>query len=117
MIHDWREINALVKVPAYPLPNMQAIIRDLRQAKYLSSVNIMDTFFCMELDEESKKYTAFVTEDGLWEWNVCSLGLASLPGEFQYRMNHVFQLAIFVNWLKIYIDDLLLHQQEWHPHL
>lgn len=90
VIHDWREVNALMKVPAYPLPNMQAIIRDLRQAKYLTSVDIMDAFFCMELDEESKKFTAFVTEDGLWEWNVCSFGLASFPGEFQNRMNHVF---------------------------
>lgn len=117
VIHDWREINALMKVPAHPLPNMQAIIRDLRQAKYLTSVDIMDAFFCMELDEESKKFTAFVTEDGLWEWNVCSFGLASFPGEFQNRMNHVFQTAIFANWLKVYIDDLLLNHKEWHPHL
>lgn len=73
-----------MKTPAYPLPNMQAIIRDLRQPKFLTSVDIMDAFFCMELDEEPKKYTAFVTEDGLQEWNPCSFGLASFPGEFRH---------------------------------
>lgn len=88
-----------MKVPAYPLPNMQTIICDLCQAKFLTSIDIMDAFFCMELDEESKKYTAFVTEDGLWECNVCSFGLASFPGEFQTRMNKVFQVAIFGSWL------------------
>ena len=82
----------MMKVPAHPIPNMQNIIRDLRQAKYLTSIDIMDAFMCMELDEESKKYTAFVTEEGLWEWNVCSFGLASFPGEFQSRMNKVFQV-------------------------
>lgn len=117
VIHDWREINALMKVPAHPIPNMQNIIRDLRQAKYLTSIDIMDAFMCMELDEESKKYTAFVTEEGLWEWNVCSFGLASFPGEFQSRMNKVFQVAIFASWLKAYIDDLLLHHRDWDAHL
>lgn len=32
-------------------------------------------------------------------------------------MNHVFQLAIFANWLKVYIDDLLLNHKDWSPHL
>jgi hypothetical protein len=116
-VHDWREMNRYLKIPAHPIPNMQALIRTLKATKYFSSFDIMDAFFMMALDEPSKELTAFVTEDGLWEFNVCSFGLAPFPGEFSSRLNKEFQVSIFQHWLKTYIDDILAQGKTWGEHL
>ena len=113
VIHDWREMNQYLRVPAHPIPNMQALIRALTHTKYFTSIDIMDAFFLMHLDEKSKELTAFVTEDGLWEWNVCSFGLSPFPGEFTKRINHELQVQLFQEWLKAYIDDILAKAKTW----
>ena len=65
MVHDYREMNLYLTVLAYPLPNMQNIVRSLQASKYLSSIDIMDAIYNIVLDENSRKFTAFCTEDGL----------------------------------------------------
>lgn len=115
-VHDYREINEYVETPAYPLPNMPKLIRSLRGARYMSSIDIMDAFFCLKLTDGSRKYTAFVTEDGLFEYNVGSFGLACMPAEFQSRIEELFREAVDDGWLKAYIDDLLLTAGDWHEH-
>ena len=117
IVHDWREMNKCLRIPAHPIPNMSAMIRTLRASKYFSSFDIMDAFFMMALDETSKELTAFATEDGLWEYNVCSFGLAPFPGEFSSRLNKEFQVAILQEWLKTYIDDILAQGKTWEDHL
>jgi hypothetical protein len=117
IVTDWRELNKYLRLPAHPLPDMKAIIRTLRSATLFSSFDIMDAFFMMSLAPESRKYTAFVTQDGLWEYTVCAFGLSPFPGEFQSRMHKEFQIPLFQHWLNVYIDDLLAQGNTWEEHL
>ena len=51
-VHDYRAINEYLEAPGYPLPNMPKLVRSLKGAQYLSSIDIMDAFFCMKLREQ-----------------------------------------------------------------
>lgn len=86
-VHDYRVIKGYLAIPAYPIPNMSRLIRTLRGAKFFTSIDIKDACFCLKLTEDRRKNTAFVTEDDPFEYNVGSFGLASMPAEFQSRID------------------------------
>lgn len=79
--------------------------------------DIMDAFFCIPLSEGFKKYTAFVTKDGLFEYNAGCFGLANMPEQFQPRIEDIFRTSVDDGWLKHYMDDLPLQDKDWEAHL
>ena len=58
--------------------------------------------------------TAFWTQDEHYEWLVMSMGLTNAPSSFQRVMQKVFE---GLNFVKVYIHDLLLHHQSEQEHL
>ena len=56
---DYREVNNVTKKDAYPLPHMDFILDNLRNAKYLSKIDMSQAFHQIPLDENSKEITAF----------------------------------------------------------
>ena len=68
----------------------------------------MDGFHQCPLAEDSKKYTAFVTECGLYEYNVSPMGLKTSPNHFQYMVDSVLsgtaRLAFQNNSTNVHLD-------------
>ncbi|KAI8422719.1 hypothetical protein MSG28_006484 [Choristoneura fumiferana] len=56
---DSRLLNKITKRDTYPLPRVSSIIDNLRDAKYLSTIDLKSAFWQIELDESSKEKTAF----------------------------------------------------------
>ena len=60
----------------YPLPRINTIIDRLRDAKFISSLDLKDGYWQIPMDESSRKYTAFaVTGRGLFQWRFMPFGL------------------------------------------
>jgi hypothetical protein len=117
MIHDFRPINKYVRVPAYPIPHIWTSIANIGSSTFFSSFDIKDAFHQMILTPESRKYTAFSTPFGLFEYVTGCLGLSCMPAEFQRRIEKVFEDPILQKWLKIYIDDGLINSSSFETHL
>jgi hypothetical protein len=60
------------------------------------------------LDEASKKFTAFVTPWGVYEFNVVPFGILNSPGEFQKAMDELFE-GLNMNGVLLYIDDIVIY--------
>ncbi|GFS66650.1 pro-Pol polyprotein [Trichonephila clavipes] len=66
-------------------------------------------FFHVDVDEASRKYTAFVTETGLYEFLKVPFGWLSINSNyFQRYINYVLRELLRDGTLIIYVDDIII---------
>lgn len=62
---DMRQVNKAILRETHPLPTIEDIRWKLNGATYFSRLDIKDAFHQLELDEESKPLTTFITHKGI----------------------------------------------------
>ncbi|KAM8718738.1 hypothetical protein ACLKA7_001451 [Drosophila subpalustris] len=71
MCIDYRQLNANSIPDAYPLPRIHHILERLRNAKYISTLDLKSGYWQIPMARGSQEYTAFtVPERGLFHWKV-----------------------------------------------
>ena len=56
---DYRDLKKVTRCDAYPIPNMDTILDKLRQARYLTKIDLQKAYYQIPLEKASRKYTAF----------------------------------------------------------
>ncbi len=113
---DYRLLNAVTKKDAYPLPNLNDCLDYLGGATYFSSLDILSTYYQIEVDVEDRPKTAFVCKQGLYEYNVMPFGLCNATSTFQRCMELIMRgLQWYI--LLIYLDDIIVHARTFREHL
>ena len=82
---DYRPLNQSRRVPAYPMPRIQQAIDSLQGKRYFSVFDFPNAYWQIEVKPASRKYLAFITPDGLYEWKRMPFGAAGAPAT-QQRM-------------------------------
>ena len=59
MVIYMRKVNAAANGDAYPLPNMDQILRKLQAARYISTLDLSSAYHQIPLKKESREITAF----------------------------------------------------------
>ncbi|KAM8702149.1 hypothetical protein ACLKA7_005593 [Drosophila subpalustris] len=81
MCIDYRELNANSIPDAHPLPRIHHILERLRNARYISTLDLKSGNWQIPMARGSREYTAFtVPGRGLFHWKVMPFGLHSAPG-------------------------------------
>ena len=70
IVHDYRRLNAITKVSAFPIPRKEDIFDSMQGSKWFSTMDLMHGYFQVRLREADIPYTAFATPDGLYEYLV-----------------------------------------------
>ena len=73
-------------VSKFLLPKIQELLSRLVNCKYFSSLDLHSGYYPINLTEDAKMETAFVTTDGKYQWNVVPFSLATAVSTFQYLM-------------------------------
>ncbi len=107
---DYRQVNRVLKMNSYPLPNIDDIWPALKGAKYFSSLDLRAGYWQVGVAEADKPKTAIVTHQGLYEFNVMPFGLSTAPPAFQNLMDKVLGDTKGIYALA-YLDDLII----WAP--
>ena len=68
------------------------------------------------MDAASKEKTAFITHNGLFEFNVLPFGLCKSPATLQRLMTHIFR-GLEWDICLVYIDDLIIFSRTFDDHL
>ena len=80
---DYRRLNSQTKKDGYPLPRINDLIEQFVGSKIFSSFDLVKGYYQVPIREVDKEKTAFVVEDGLYEYNVMPFGLTGAPNTFQ----------------------------------
>lgn len=116
MCVDFRELNKLTVRDRFPLPIIEDHLINLRDKKYFTTLDLRNGFFHMKLSESARKYTAFTTHLGHYEFTVCPFGLCNAPSNFQRLISEIFFELIQSNEILVYIDDILIASQTITDH-
>lgn len=114
---DSRKLNAVSKHDAYPLPYITSILDQLRDARYLSSIDLKAAFWQIELDPTSREKTAFtVPGRGLFQFKVMCFGLTGAPATQQRLMDRLFGPE-FGGKVFCYLDDIVVVSSTFSEHI
>lgn len=105
---DYRKINRKIVKNRYPLPLIEDQIDALQQARIFSTIDLENGFFHVPIEEASRKYTAFIVPDGIYEFLRAPFGLCNSPAIFQRYINNVFKSLINERIVLVYMDDLII---------
>lgn len=104
---DYRALNRKTLKDKYPLPRIEDKLDCLGGNSLFSSLDLASGYYQVPMAEESKHLTAFVTPDGLYEYNRMPFGLANAPSVFQRAINSMLN-GVGQNLVLAYMDDLLV---------
>ncbi|CAF0875709.1 unnamed protein product [Didymodactylos carnosus] len=113
---DYRRLNEVTVRYVYLLPRIEDTLDALHDAEYFSTLDLRSGFWQVELDEESKEKTAFVTHDGLFQFTVMSFGLTNAPATFQRLMNVILS-GLKWRCCLVYLDDVIIVSSAFDQHL
>jgi hypothetical protein len=115
MCIDYRNLNAVTVKNKYPLPRINDLLDQLKDAKFFSKIDLRSGYHQMKIRPEDIPKTTFVTRYGQYEFTVVSFGLTNAPAYFMNMMNKVFmdELDKFV---VVFIDDILIYSSTAEEH-
>ena len=89
LVINYIELNKICKKRCYPMPNVDDYITALRGYSYYTILDLAHGYFQIELGKDEREKTAFVTEDGKYQFKRLPMELVDAPFYFQKLMNKV----------------------------
>jgi hypothetical protein len=81
---DYRAVNDRTTKDYYPLPIIEDCLDTLQGTTCFSTLDMTSGYYQIELDEESRQKTAFITHYGLFEHTHMGFGLCNAPATFPF---------------------------------
>lgn len=106
MCVDYRPLNKLIVRHHFPTPIAEDEIQKFYNKRYFSCLDFKNGFYHVDIAEDSKKYTSFITEMGQHEFNKLPFGYADGPEEFIRYVHKVLKDFIKRKVVVAFFDDL-----------
>ena len=114
---DLRKLNARRVKDAYSLLRIDETLERLKGSCVFSSLDLKSGYWQVEIEEDSKQYTAFTCEpSGFFECNRMPFGATNAPATFQRLMESCLG-DLNLNWCIIYLDDVVIYAPSVEEHL
>uniref|UniRef100_A0A1Y1KWY5 Reverse transcriptase domain-containing protein n=1 Tax=Photinus pyralis TaxID=7054 RepID=A0A1Y1KWY5_PHOPY len=107
VVIDYRQLNKQIEDDKFPLPNICEILDSLSGAMYFTHLDLFQGYYQVELEEKSRKYTAFTTDRGQYQMKRLPMGLKISPSSFS-RVMTIAMSGLTYDKCFVYLDDLIV---------
>jgi hypothetical protein len=112
---DYRKLNDVTIKDSYPIPRIDDMLNKLAAAKIFTTLDLASGYYQVEMEEGSKRYTAFACDMALYEYNVMPMGLTNACATFQRLMNRILA-GILGFFCLVYLDDIIIFSDSVDSH-
>jgi hypothetical protein len=109
MCGDYRPMNLVTPHDKYPMPIHEELFDNIGDSNIFTIVDLKQGFNQIVFVTKDRKKTTFHGSNKLWEWLVMPFGLKNAHVFFQQVMDQILKGT---NFLKCYIDDVLVHSKD-----
>ena len=115
---DYRKLNKISIPQAYPIPRLSDIFDAIGEtnAQFFTCLDLGKAFWQVPLSEDSKSKAAFITYDGIFEFQTMPFGLSGAPSTFQHLMMRVLR-SIAWKYVLCYVDDVIIFSSTFKEHI
>ncbi len=113
---DYRPLNAQTRRDSFPMPLVENVIDQLGSLAWFTTLDLQSSFWQIRMAPEDVKKTVLITKTGLYDWTVMPFGLRNVTSTFTRTMSEVFK-DLGSKFLKVFVDDLNVHNESWGEHL
>ena len=97
------------------MPRVDDLIDQIRQAKFISALDLTRGYWLVPVSEEVRHKTTFITTFGIFQFTVMPFGLSGAPATFHQIIDHLLRGC---NEFSLpYLDDLVVYTSSWKDHL
>lgn len=115
-IIDYRRLNQITIKDAYPQPTVEELLQRLGGHSWFTKLDLKCGYYQIPIQQSDKEKTAFVTQDGLYQFEVLPMGLMNAPATFQRTMNNIIGYNRW-DYVLVYLDDILIFSNSFEEHL
>ena len=113
---DYRALNKKMIPDKQPIPRIAEIMDNLCGMKYFSTLDMVKAYHQGYVKEEFRKFTAFSTPWGLYEWIRIPMGISNAPPAFQRYINKIL-IGLRDSVCVAYLDDILVYAKSFKDHV
>ncbi|XP_068212662.1 uncharacterized protein [Palaemon carinicauda] len=114
MCIDFRQLNAATVFDCEPIPTIDENLDKFSNCKYLSEIDLAKAYYQVPMEESCRKYTAFSTNRGLFQFKRMPFGLSTACSTYNRLMRQVLKNLDHVSF---YFDNIFVHSSSWPEHL
>lgn len=114
---DFRDLNKIVVPQSQPFPLIDDLMQKTRNCKFFTTLDINSAFWSIPLKIEDRKKTAFVTQEGHYQWTCLPFGLKTSPAIFQRVLSSIIRKHRLSDFTVNYIDDILVFSKTFDEHI
>jgi hypothetical protein len=112
---NYQYLNKYTVPDVLPLPDVSQILQKVGSARYISLFDATSGYHQCPIREQDQWLSAFVCDDGLYEWTRVPFGMRSSGCTFVRAM--MKSLETIRDFTESYVDDMAVYSNTWSQHL